>query len=71
MSPDVATLSETEPITTAAEVMKEKRIRRILVQNSEGQLTGVLSLGDLGKNCDVEGLSQQVLEKVAEPVAAC
>jgi len=66
MTEDVAWLYEDRDVDEAAQLMKEKQIRRVLVMNADKKLVGILSLGDLAAETD-EQLSGEVLEHVSEP----
>lgn len=69
MTRDMWCLPQDRDVQEAAQLMEEKQIRRILVLNEEGQITGILSLGDLAvRNSDQE-LSGEVIERVSEPSA--
>lgn len=71
MSTGIASLTEDADVQEAARIMQEKQIRRVLVTDESGKLTGVVSLGDLGTGCDDEPLRAQVLEKVSAECAPC
>jgi CBS domain-containing protein len=66
MTPDVAFVFEDDPVSRAAEVMKERQIRRVPVISRDKRLVGMLSLGDLA--IDMRGnVAGAVLEKVSAP----
>lgn len=46
MSPDPITVPKSYPIMEAHELMRERKVRRLLVMD-EGQLVGILTLGDV------------------------
>ncbi|HUG89754.1 MAG TPA: CBS domain-containing protein [Planctomycetaceae bacterium] len=68
MTRDVAILPDAADVTEAAELMEQRQIRRILVQDEQGRYVGVVSLGDLARATEHE-LSGEVLQKVSEPAA--
>jgi CBS domain-containing protein len=53
-------------VDEAAQLMKDKQIRRLMVLNRDKRLVGVVSLGDLATNGNKK-LSEQVLESVSTP----
>lgn len=65
MSEDVETLPPTARPEEAAEVMEERRIRRLLVVDA-GKLVGLVSLGDLSREVD-DTTAARTLEHVSEP----
>ncbi len=56
---------EDDDVTKAAKIMKEKQIRRLLVENSSGEIVGVLSLGDLALHIN-QNLAGEVLKEISE-----
>ena len=67
MTPGIAYVFEDQDIDEAAQVMKERQIRRLVVLDRNKKLVGILSLGDLAADTQDERLSGDVLEKVSEP----
>lgn len=49
---DLVMIDETEPLSKAADVMREHGVRRLLVTDRERQLVGIVSLGDLAVHMD-------------------
>jgi CBS domain-containing protein len=68
MTPGVVYCFEDQDIQEAAELMREKRIRRLAVLNRNKRLVGIVSLGDLALETGDEHLAWETLEKVSEPV---
>jgi CBS domain-containing protein len=66
MTPNPAAVFEDATVEEVATQMREKQIRRVLVQNAEGQVVGVVSLGDLATEVEGDELAGQTLEKVSE-----
>jgi CBS domain-containing protein len=64
---DVAVLSEDQDVSDAAELMQNKKIRRILVKNATGAYVGVVSLGDVAVDGHASGLCGEAMEKVCTP----
>lgn len=67
MTRDMWCLPQDRDIQEAAQLMEEKQIRRILVLNEQGQITGIVSLGDLAVRSPDQNLSGEVIERVSEP----
>src|SRR4051812_37516518 len=67
MSQDVISCYEDQDVQDAAELMKEKQIRRLLVLNRANVLVGIVSLGDLATGAGEQGQPGEVLKKVSEP----
>ncbi len=68
MSTPVIYCYEDDEIARAAHLMETKQIRRLVVINREKRLTGIVALGDLAAKSSDKDLSEEVLEKVSEPV---
>jgi CBS-domain-containing membrane protein len=67
MTPEVVYCFEDQLIVDAAELMKQRQVRRLVVLDKDRRLVGIVSLGDLAvKNRDDE-LSGDALEQVSEP----
>lgn len=56
-----------DSIESAAAVMEENQIRRLMIVDDDGCLCGIVSLGDLAVRSDDDELSQDVLEEVSRP----
>jgi len=67
MSPEVFFCSADSDIQAAAELMKGKQVRRLLVLNGDNSIVGVLSLGDLATKTNDERLVYEVLRQISEP----
>jgi CBS domain-containing protein len=52
MTEGVVACSEEDSIEKAAEIMGSHKIRRLLVMNTGGNMSGVVSLGDVALNLD-------------------
>jgi len=65
MTSDVTTCHDDDEVKKAAEMMKEKQIRRLIVVDKGEKLSGVLSLGDIVSS-DTE-LGGKVLDEVTDP----
>jgi CBS domain-containing protein len=56
---------EDDPVQTAAELMKEHQVRRLLVHDEVGKFAGVVSLGDFALKAK-EALSADILKEVSK-----
>lgn len=65
-SEGVITCKEDDDIKDGAQLMEDKQIRRLIVTDSKGKMTGIVSLGDLAVNVEKE-MAGEVLKKVSEP----
>lgn len=57
---------EEDDINKAADIMKDKQIRRLVVKNDDNQISGMLSLGDIAANVDLK-LAGETTKKISEP----
>ena len=67
MTPGVVYVYEDQDLDEAAQLMKERQIRRLVVLDRNKKLVGILSLGDIAADSGDEELSGEVLDKVSEP----
>ena len=67
MTHDIICCYEDQDIQEAAQLMKEKQIRRLLVMSRADELVGIVSLGDLATEAGDQGQPGEVLKKVSEP----
>ena len=67
MTPKIIYVFDDQDICEAADLMKEKQIRRLPVLNRSKRLVGIVSLGDLAVECGDEELAGMTLEAVSEP----
>ena len=70
MSQSVHWIYEDAEIEDAARLMSHKALRRLLVNNHEGAVVGVLSLDDLALFASGDRTTAQVLERAAETTVA-
>ncbi len=66
MSAGVESCNADDDVKDAADHMREKQIRRILVLDDDQKLVGILSLGDLAVDADRK-LAGKALEDISEP----
>lgn len=69
MTPTVEVVEETMSVEDAAMLMKDKQIRRLVVRGEDGELAGVVSLGDVACDGEDEHLAGEALEGISEPAA--
>jgi CBS domain-containing protein len=67
MTMDVVCCHEADDIRSAAKLMQDAQLRRLLVVNDAGKLVGIVSLGDIVLQTGDEKLAGKTLEKVSEP----
>lgn len=65
MTPEVFYCFEDQDIAVAAQIMRERQVRRLPVLDREKQLVGIVSLGDLVVTAD-EQLAGHALEGISE-----
>ena len=64
MTPGVISCYEDQDVTDAAGIMKEKKVRRLIVLNRDKRIVGICSLGDLGQETIIAG---DVLQEISHP----
>jgi CBS domain-containing protein len=67
MSHDITYCFEDQDVREAAELMKQKQIRRLLVMNRANDLVGIVSLGDLAAESGDPRQPGEVLKEVSAP----
>jgi CBS domain-containing protein len=68
MTPGVIYCHDDVDAREAAELMKEKQIRRLVVLDRQMRLIGIMSLGDLAVETGDHKLSGNALEEISEPI---
>jgi len=71
MTPGVEYCFEDQDVARAAELMKQKQIRRLLVLNRDKKLKGIVSLGDVavkGRNDRMSGDTSEQASQSASPI---
>jgi len=66
MTPEVIYCFEDQDLSTAAQLMQEKQIRRLPILNRSKRLVGIISLGDLAVEGHNDPLSGHTLAAVSE-----
>ena len=60
VSHEIVMIEQTATVTEAADLMRERSVRRILVCDSERQLVGIVSLGDLAVRHDPDSVLGEI-----------
>jgi CBS domain-containing protein len=60
---------EDDDVKVAAERMKTKQVRRLIVLNKEKRMTGVVSLGDIACQCNDNHLTGEIMKCCAKKAA--
>lgn len=68
VSEGVVSCKEEDDVKTVVDLMEDKQIRRVVVKDEAGKVTGIVSLGDLALNVQKE-TAGDVLKKISEPSA--
>src|SRR5262249_5612755 len=68
MTPEVMFCFENEEVSNAAELMRERKVRRLIVLDVAHKLVGILSLGDLAVLSQDNELTGNTLSGVSQPV---
>ncbi len=68
MSDDVQSCQEDDNLADAAAKMGAQQIRRLVVLDDAGKLTGILSLGDIAVDYGAKAVGK-TLEDISEPAA--
>ena len=66
MTRDVTTIGAGEDMEAAAALMRDRRVRRLVVTDDDGTVVGVLSHGDLVQATDGEGAGREATLGVTE-----
>ena len=66
-TPEVLCCFEEDDISTAAKIMEDNQVRRLVVLDNEKTVVGMISLGDLALKTSNDHLAYEILERVCEP----
>ncbi|WP_375766790.1 CBS domain-containing protein [Archangium gephyra] len=69
MTEDVELIHLDASLDEAADMMRDKQLRRLLVVDDHKNLVGILSLGDLAQEAD-DTTTARTLEHISEPAAS-
>jgi CBS domain-containing protein len=67
MSEHVTYCSFSDTIEEAANIMRDKQVRRLIVLDEDNTAVGIISLGDIAARAHLEELAGVILEGVSEP----
>jgi len=67
MTPKVFSCLEDDDIETAAKIMEDKNVHRLVVLNSNSEQAGIISLSDIAVKGHNEHLTYEIFEHIAEP----
>jgi len=67
MTPNILTVYDHQDVEEAAQVMKDKQVRRLVVLDRTKKMVGIVSLGDLAVDTGDELLAGEALEAISEP----
>ncbi len=66
-TPDIISCYTDDDLESAARIMEDNQVRRLLVLDHNDNIAGVLSIGDLALKTKIDYLTYEILEKVCEP----
>jgi CBS domain-containing protein len=69
MTPQVHYCFEDNEVAAAAELMRDKQVRRLPVLNRDKRMVGIVTLGDLAVEDGNEQLAGHALEGISEPAS--
>jgi CBS domain-containing protein len=67
MTPDAVCCYDNQQVTEAAQLMRDRQVRRVMVLDRRQRLVGMISLGDVAVGTADDMLAGETLEKVSEP----
>jgi len=65
MTKNVVKLKSDQDVSEAARIMREKKVRRMIVTDSDDKIAGILSLGDLAERSGAEVDTGKVLGEIS------
>lgn len=69
MTPEIVFCYGDQEVSDAANLMKEKQIRRLPILDRANRLIGIVSLGDLAVATNDKQLAGEALERISAPAA--
>ena len=66
MTQEVVSCFENRSVEEAAQLMEEKKVRRLPVLDAQRHLVGIVSIGDLAARAHEQKMACEVLKRVAE-----
>ncbi len=67
MSDEIFSCMDEDDLELAVQLMEDHQVRRLIVQDRDGQLVGLLSLGDLARHVESTKLSAEALSGISQP----
>ena len=67
LTPEVLCCFEEDDISTAARIMEDNQVRRLVVLDNDKTVVGMISLGDLALKTSNDHLTYEILERVCGP----
>lgn len=67
MSTDVITAYDDQETSKISDLMKTKKVRRLVVFNRNDKIAGVYSLGDIANSLESKGKVGEILENITKP----
>jgi CBS domain-containing protein len=67
MTSEIARCTTEDSVDDASRIMRENKVRRLLVVDNDGTPVGIVSLGDIAAKTESEQLAGQTLEHVSQP----
>lgn len=66
MTKKVIVTHEDDDVTTAASIMEQKNVRRLVVLDQNEKISGIISLSDIATKCEHIDLSRAIMRAVSE-----
>ncbi len=66
MSKELQFCNSNDEIQLAAQIMEKEQVRRLLVKSAEGDVVGIVSLGDIATHVSKD-LSGEILQQISQP----
>jgi CBS domain-containing protein len=67
MTSEMWALEQDRDVSEAAQVMEQKKVRRLLILNEAGAVNGIISLADLATSTAGRAVAGEVVEEVSKP----
>lgn len=66
MTKNVVIVHEEDDVSTAARIMEQKHIRRLIVLNEDEEISGIISLDDIATKCKDIDISAAIIRALSE-----
>jgi len=67
MTPRIWRIYEDQSLAEAAQLMRDKKVRRLIVLDRQDRPAGILTMGDLAAHGDVPDITEQTLRHISQP----